>query len=111
MHLAEGLKGGPFKDEVLTNQKMDQDSLFTFEKLRVWQDARSWVKSVYTITRLFLNAEKFGMTSQLNRAAISVPKNITEGSSRKSSKDQAHFTQLAYSSLLETLNLLILVFD
>ncbi len=90
---------------------MENDRTFAFEKLRVWQDARSWVKSVYTITRLFPNAEKFGMTSQLNRAAFSVPTNIAEGSGQKSSKDQAHFTQLAYSSLLETLNLLILAFD
>ena len=90
---------------------MNSNHLFTFEKLSIWQDARSWVKSIYQITSLFPSIEKFGMKDQLNRAAVSVPTNVAEGSARTSKKDQAHFTQLAYSSLIEVLNLLILASD
>jgi len=51
------------------------------------------------------------MISQLNRAAVSVPTNLAEGAARTSKKDQAHFTQLAYSSLMECMNLMILACD
>lgn len=88
-----------------------ESHLFPFEKLRVWQEARGWVKSIYAITRQFPADEKFGMTSQLNRAAVSVPTNLAEGSARISKKDQAHFTHLAYSSLMECMNLLMLASD
>ena len=90
---------------------MNTNHIFTFEKLRVWQDSRMWVKSIYKITKLFPSEEKFGLISQLQRASISVPTNLAEGSARMSTKDQARFTQMAYSSLLESLNLLILAFD
>lgn len=75
--------------------------IFPFEKLEVWQEARRLVRDVYGITRNFPPEEKFGLTSQINRAAISVASNLAEGSSRTSLKDQAHFSQLAYSSLME----------
>ena len=90
---------------------MVQNYEFAFEKLRVWQEARKWVSSIYQITRRFPDSEKFGMTSQLNRAAVSVPTNLAEGSGRISKKDQAHFTHLAYSSLMECMNLLMLADD
>jgi len=90
---------------------MAESHQFPFEKLRVWQEARGWVKTVYGLSRLLPESEKFGMTSQLNRAAVSVPTNLAEGASRISKKDQAHFTHLAYSSLMECMNLLILAND
>lgn len=91
---------------------MNTDShLFPFEKLRVWQEARGWVKSIYAITKQFPADERFGMTSQLNRAAVSVPTNLAEGSARISKKDQAHFTHRAYSSLMECMNLFMLASD
>lgn len=74
---------------------------FPFEKLDVWQEASSFVKRVYMMTRAFPAEEKFGLASQLNRAAVSVASNLAEGSCRVSFKDQAHFSQLAYSSLME----------
>ena len=74
---------------------------FPYEKLEVWQDVRQLVKEIYSITRRFPSEEKFGITNQINRAAISVAPNLAEGSSRIGLKDQAHFTQLAYSSLME----------
>ncbi len=90
---------------------MSDDYRFPFEKLRVWQDARVWVKAIYVATRAFPDSEKFGLVSQLNRASVSVPTNLAEGSGRTSRKDQAHFTQLAYSSLMESMNLLIIARD
>lgn len=55
--------------------------------------------------------ERYGMTSQLNRAAVSLAGNLAEGSGRTSFKDQAHFSQLAYGSLMESACLLILAAD
>ena len=75
--------------------------LFSFEKLHVWQEARKLVKSVYQLTEKFPVAEKYGLVSQINRAVVSVASNLAEGSSRTSLKDQGHFSQLAYSSLME----------
>ena len=85
--------------------------VYPFEKLRVWQNARSLVKSVYRTTRAFPRSEVYGLTSQTNRAAVSVAANLAEGSSRTSRKDQAHFSQIAYSSLMELACLLIVAVD
>jgi four helix bundle protein len=74
---------------------------FVFHKLKVWHLAKDLVKDVYGVTKWFPAEEKFGLVSQINRAAISIASNIAEGSGRTSRKDQAHFTQLAYGSLME----------
>ena len=84
---------------------------FSFEKLDVWHKARNLVKKIYLITKIFPEDEKFALTSQIRRAAISVPANIAEGSSRFSKKDQAHFYQIAYSSLMELMNHLYISLD
>lgn len=78
-----------------------KEYLFPFERLQAWHEARKLVKSVYELTGSFPGIEKFGLTSQINRAAVSVASNLAEGSSRTSFKDQGHFSQLAYSSLME----------
>ena len=85
--------------------------VYPFEKLRVWQSARGLVKSVYQITRGYPRSEVYGLTSQTNRAAVSVAANLAEGSSRTSRKDQAHFSQIAYGSLRELACLLIVAVD
>lgn len=84
---------------------------FPFEKLEVWQDARRLVGSVYKITRTFPKSELYGMTSQINRASVSVANNLAEGSVRVSLKDQAHFSNQAYSSLMETASDMIIAND
>jgi four helix bundle protein len=63
------------------------------------------------LTQEFPDFEKFGIAGQLRRAMISVCSNIAEGSSRKSKKDQGHFYNIAFSSLMETLNQLIISED
>jgi four helix bundle protein len=84
---------------------------FAFEKLEVWQLSKRIGIEIYNKTRSFPSEEKFGIVSQLRRAVFSVSANLAEGSSRASGKDQAHFTTMAYSSLMETLNHLIISFD
>ncbi len=84
---------------------------YSFEKLEVWQKAMILVKKIYKVTSDFPSEEKFGLISQIRRAAISVTCNLAEGSSRTSKKDQAHFTQLSFSSLMEVLNILIVSND
>lgn len=83
----------------------------TFEKLEVWQRSRYLVKEIYIVTRLFPSEEKFGLISQLRRASVSVSSNIAEGSTRWSKKDKARFYEVAYGSLIEVLNQLILSND
>jgi four helix bundle protein len=84
---------------------------YSFEKLVVWQESRVLVKSIYTITCKFPKEEIFGITSQMRRAAISISSNIAEGSGRTTKPDQANFYGIAYSSLLELLNQLIISND
>ncbi len=82
--------------------------IFSFEKLNVWIDSKELVKIIYIITRKFPDEEKFGLTNQLRRAAISIASNLAEGTSRKTNKDKAHFTTMSYSSLMEVLNQIII---
>jgi four helix bundle protein len=93
------------KNRQLNNYK------FSFEKLEVWQASINFAKIVYEITNNFPNEEKFGLTSQIRRAAISISSNIAEGSAKKSLKDQARYTEIAFGSLLEVLNQIILAFE
>ncbi|MDD2852679.1 MAG: four helix bundle protein [Desulfuromonadaceae bacterium] len=74
---------------------------FVYHKLQVWHLAKDIVIDVYGVTKKFPAEEKFGLVSQITRAAVSVASNIAEGAGRTSRKDQAHFTQLAYGSLME----------
>ena len=85
--------------------------LFTFERLETWQLSKKFVIQIYSITNKFPSNEKFGLVSQLNRAAVSIASNLAEGTSRTSKKDQAHFSQIAFSSLMEVLCQLSIAFE
>lgn len=65
---------------------------------------------IYKLTSKFPAEEKFGLVSQMRRACISIASNISEGSSRVTKKDQAHFYTMAYSSTIELLNQLMISF-
>jgi four helix bundle protein len=78
--------------------------VFGFEKLDVWQKAVEYADKVYEITRNFPAEERFGLTSQMRQAAVSVSANIAEGSSRSSIVDFKRFIEIAYGSLLETVS-------
>jgi len=81
---------------------------FSFEKLDVWKESVDFTKAIYFQTKSFPESEKFGLISQLRRASISIASNLAEGTSRNTNKDKAHFTTLAFSSLMEVLNQLII---
>ena len=81
---------------------MDSPHHCPFEKLRTWQAARQLAKQIYLTTSKFPRQEIYGLTSQLRRAAYSVPANIVEGASRKSERDYLHFLYIARGSLSET---------
>ena len=85
--------------------------IYSFEKLECWQHARRLAVCVFAITQSFPTEEKFGLVSQMRRAAISIASNIAEGTSRKTFKDQSHFSTIAYSSTIELLNDLIISTD
>lgn len=77
---------------------------YSFERLEVWRDAKALTIFIYKSTKRYPEEEKYGLVSQMRRCAISICSNIAEGSSRKTTKDQAHFYTMAYSSLVELLN-------
>ena len=77
---------------------------FRFEKLDVWQKAAEFAELVYRVTRRFPEDERFGLTNQMRRAAVSVSSNIAEGQSRSSSKEMIRFVEIAYGSLMETVS-------
>lgn len=80
-----------------------------FRDLRVWQSAMQLVVGVYELTRLLPKHEMYGLSSQMQRAAVSVPANIAEGHTRSSLKEYMHFLSVARSSLAEVETYLDLV--
>ncbi|WP_368389496.1 four helix bundle protein [Tannerella sp.] len=87
------------------------EHLYAFEKLDVWQVSRVFVKEVYQLLQKFPDFELYNITSQIRRAAVSVPLNIAEGTARQSFKEQSRFTEIAYGSLLEVYCSLLLAKD
>ena len=85
--------------------------LYSFEKLEVWKETREFVKGIYKVTQKFPYHERFGLTSQIRRAATSILANIAEGASRKSKKDFARFVQYSFGSLTELLSHFYVSFD
>lgn len=71
------------------------------KKLTVWKKSVQLVREVYELTCKLPTAEKFGLVSQLRRAAVSVSSNISEGASRKSNAERSRFIEIARSSLVE----------
>ena len=72
-----------------------------FERLQVWQRSMHLAEELYAIVRSFPPLELYGLSSQIRRAAVSVPSNIAEGSQRTSAKEFAHFLLIARGSLAE----------
>lgn len=85
--------------------------VYSFEKLKVWQEAEKLVIDVYHLLDGFPRFEKFALCDQIRRAIVSVPSNIAEGSGRRSLKEQIHFLEIAYGSLMETYNQLLIAID
>ncbi len=78
--------------------------MFRFEKLDVWQKAIALAGRVYNVTSRFPDNERFGLVSQLRRAAVSVSSNIAEGSGRSSAKEFVRFIDISFGSLMEVVS-------
>jgi four helix bundle protein len=78
--------------------------MFNFEKLTVWEKAIDFADLVYGATRHFPDDERFGLTSQMRRAAVSASSNVAEGSSRMSKIDFARFVEIATGSVFEVVS-------
>ena len=73
----------------------------SFRELRIWQAAMDLVEKIYLLTRSFPKQETYGLTSQLQRAAVSIPSNIAEGHTREHLKEYLHHLSMAQASLAE----------
>jgi four helix bundle protein len=82
-----------------------------FTDLRVWQKSHDLVLAIYQHSKGFPPEERFGLVSQLRRAAMSIPTNIAEGSKRKTKTEYARFLNIAEGSVAETQYLLVLSRD
>ena len=78
--------------------------MFNFEKLDVWQEAIQFADLVYELTGDFPDQERFGLTNQMRRAAVSISSNLAEGSSRVSRTDFSRFVEIATGSLFEVVS-------
>ncbi len=83
-------------------------SLKNYRDLQVWQKSIEWVEAIYNVSKNFPQDERFGLTSQVRRAAVSVATNIAEGAERTSTGEFLQFLGIARGSLAEVETLLIL---
>ena len=84
---------------------------YAFENMKTWQEARKLVVDVYHLLDGFPKFENYALCDQIRRAVVSVPSNLAEGSGRVSTKEQLHFYEIAYGSLMEVYNQLIIAAD
>lgn len=87
------------------------DKINKFEDLNVWKKSHELVLEIYKITKDFPREEKFGLVSQMRRAAVSVAANIAEGFKRRGIKDKVNFYNTSQSSLNELQYYIILIRD
>lgn len=83
----------------------------SFTGLFAWQEGHKLVLMIYKITEQFPDKERFGLISQMRRAAVSITSNVAEGFSRKTNKDKVQFYAMAQGSLTELQNQLIVARD
>jgi four helix bundle protein len=77
---------------------MKKNLIHSYKELVVWQKAMDLVVAIYELTKNYPSEEKFGLISQMRRAAVSIPSNIAEGRKRKTYKDYGSFLIIAYTS-------------
>ena len=84
---------------------------FSYRKLNVYQLSKKLVTDIYKLIGAFPNTETYALSDQLRRAAISIPSNIAEGTAKASPKEQFHFLEIAYGSLMEIMCQLEISYD
>lgn len=76
-------------------------AISSYKQLTVWQKSYALVKDIYTLTSLLPKSETYGLSSQMQRSAISIPSNIAEGQQRRNIKEYLHFLSIAQGSAAE----------
>ena len=77
------------------------EGIKNFKKLRIWENGFQIAIDCYKMIEVFPKEERYSLSSQIIRAAVSIPSDITEGSSRSSEKDQARFIEISLGSAFE----------
>ncbi len=85
--------------------------MHNFKELKIWKKSRQITKEIYELTESFPAEEKFGLISQMRRAAVSMVSNIAEGSGKESEKEFIRYLETSYSSAFEVETQLILALD
>ena len=90
---------------------MSEEKIKSFTDLKAWQEGHKLVLMIYDVTKNFPKEEQFGLTNQIQRAAVSITSNIAEGFSRNSSKEKIQFYAMSRGSLTEVQNQLVIARD
>ena len=95
----------------VNEKKSEKRAARSFQDVNIWQKAHQWVLGIYRMTDGFPKNEQFGLTSQLRRAAVSIPANFVEGFRKKGKLDKLRFYNIAQGSISESQYYLILAND
>lgn len=93
------------------NENRDDKTIKNFTDLNTWQESHKLVISIYELTKSFPEDEKFGLTSQMRRAAVSITSNIAEGFGRRNPGEKMQFYSVSQASVSEVQNQLLLARD
>ncbi len=85
----------------ISPNELNKKAIQNFRDLKIWRLGKEIVAETYKLTRLFPNEEMYGLTTQMRRASISIPSNISEGHSRRATKDYQRFLNIAAGSCAE----------
>ena len=87
------------------------ETLFNFERLDAYKEARCLVKEVYILLSSFPKTETYALSDQIRRSSVSITSNIAEGCGRSSLKEKIHFLEIAFASMLENYSQLQIALD
>ena len=97
-----------FKNQEPRTKSQDKKEMHNFKKLDIWTKSMDLASEIYLLTNSFPSIERFGLISQMQRSAVSIPSNIAEGSAKSSNKDLSRFLEMSIGSLFELETQLIL---
>ena len=97
-----------YKSQEPRTKSQDKKEMHNFKKLDIWTKSMDLASEIYLLTNSFPSIERFGLISQMQRSAVSIPSNIAEGSAKSSNKDFSRFLEMLIGSLFELETQLIL---
>jgi len=90
-----------YKSQEPRTKSQDKKEMHNFKKLDIWTKSMDLASEIYLLTNSFPSIERFGLISQMQRSAVSIPSNIAEGSAKSSNKDFSRFLEMSIGSLFE----------